>query len=159
VMDWAGWAIFGFAGTLALTGIMVGAQMAGRSRMSIPLLLGTAFTDDLGKARFSGFIFHLANGQFFAFFYVAAFALLDQSSWWLGALFGAFHGLVAMTVIVPAFLEINPRVASERSGPELVTALEPPGFLALNYGNETPIVSLVAHIIYGAILGAFITSG
>jgi hypothetical protein len=158
-MDWAGWAIFGFAATLALTAIMVGAQMAGRSRMSIPLLLGTALTGDLGKARFAGFVLHLANGQFFALFYVAAFALLDQSSVWLGALFGAFHGIVAMLVIVPAFLEINPRVASERSGPELTAVLEPPGLLALNYGDETPIVSLLAHIVYGAILGAFITSG
>jgi hypothetical protein len=157
-MDWAGWAIFGFAATLALTAIMVGAQMAGRTRMSIPLLLGTMFTGDLDRARFSGFIFHLLNGQFFALFYAAAFALLDESSWWLGALFGAFHGVVALLVIVPTFLEINPRVASERSGPALVTALEPPGLLALNYGDETPAVSLVAHVVYGAILGAFLTS-
>lgn len=158
-MDWAGWAVFGFAATLALTAIMVGAQMAGRTRMAIPLLLGTMFTGNLDRARFAGFIFHLANGQFFALFYAAAFALLEESSWWLGASFGAFHGAVALLVIVPAFLEINPRVASERSGPELVTALEPPGVLALNYGSETPVVSLLAHVVYGAILGAFITSG
>ncbi|HET9200605.1 MAG TPA: hypothetical protein VFO84_06485 [Dehalococcoidia bacterium] len=158
-MDWAGWAVFGFAATLALTAIMVGAQMAGRTRMSIPLLLGTMFTPDLERARFAGFLFHLANGQFFALFYAAAFALLDESSWWLGGLFGAFHGVVALLVIVPTFLEINPRVASDRSGPELTTTLEPPGLLALHYGVETPVVTMAAHIVYGAILGAFLTSG
>ena len=29
------------------------------------------------------------------------------------------------------------------------------GFLALNYGRRTPLVALLAHVIYGAILGAF----
>jgi hypothetical protein len=33
--------------------------------------------------------------------------------------------------------------------------LEPPGFLALNYGYETPVAVLIAHLAYGAILGAF----
>jgi hypothetical protein len=33
--------------------------------------------------------------------------------------------------------------------------LEPPGFLALNYGYQTPASVLVAHVAYGSILGAF----
>jgi hypothetical protein len=32
---------------------------------------------------------------------------------------------------------------------------EPPGFLALNYGRRTPISVLLAHLIYGAIIGTF----
>lgn len=48
---------------------------------------------------------------------------------------------------------------SERGGPRLDAVLEPPGPLALNYGRETPIVTLVAPIIYGASLGAFLTPG
>ena len=31
--------------------------------------------------------------------------------------------------------------------------IESPGFLMLNYGAGTPVVSLVAHILYGAIVG------
>jgi hypothetical protein len=31
--------------------------------------------------------------------------------------------------------------------------LEPPGLLALNYGAGTPVVTLVAHLVYGAVLG------
>ncbi|MBI4512523.1 MAG: hypothetical protein HY702_00295 [Gemmatimonadetes bacterium] len=34
-------------------------------------------------------------------------------------------------------------------------ALEPPGFLALNYGRQTPLLSLLAHVVYGAVLGGF----
>ena len=33
--------------------------------------------------------------------------------------------------------------------------LEPPGFLLLNYGRRTPLVMVVLHLIYGAIVGEF----
>ena len=33
--------------------------------------------------------------------------------------------------------------------------LEPPGFLLLNYERQTPLVTLVAHLAYGAIVGGF----
>jgi uncharacterized oligopeptide transporter (OPT) family protein len=33
--------------------------------------------------------------------------------------------------------------------------LEPPGLMALNYGRKTPILTVLAHVVYGAILGAF----
>jgi hypothetical protein len=52
---------------------------------------------------------------------------------------------------------VHPRMTTERAGPEIEARLEPPGPLALNYGRETPLVSLVAHVVYGGILGAFLT--
>jgi uncharacterized oligopeptide transporter (OPT) family protein len=48
-------------------------------------------------------------------------------------------------------------MATDRSGPDLHTVLEPPGLLALNYGRETPLVALVAHVTFGAILGTFLS--
>jgi heme A synthase len=87
-VDWAGWAVFGIAATVTLTGIMVAAQLAGFSRMDIPLMLGTLFTEQPDRARFLGFLVHLVNGQLFALVYAAAFSLLGRSGWWLGALFG-----------------------------------------------------------------------
>jgi len=36
-----------------------------------------------------------------------------------------------------------------------VTGLEPPGFFALNYGIGTPVAVLIAHLVYGAVLGGF----
>ena len=41
--------------------------------------------------------------------------------------------------------------------PTLDAVLEPPGLLALNYGRETPLVTLFAHVVYGAILGTFLS--
>jgi uncharacterized membrane protein YagU involved in acid resistance len=155
-MDWAGWATFGFGATVALTAVMVTAQLAGLSRMDIPMMLGTIFVEDPDRARVVGFLVHLVNGQIFAIFYAAAFALLNRATWWLGAVFGAFHGLAALTVIVPLVPGIHPRMASERAGPALDAVLEPPGVFTLNYGRETPLVALAAHILYGALLGTFL---
>ena len=157
-MDWAGWATFGFGATIALTALMVGAQLAGLTRMDIPMMLGTMFVEDSDRARVIGFFVHLVNGQIFALFYAAGFALLDRAAWWLGAIFGAFHGLAALTLIIPLLPGIHTRMASERAGPELDHVLEPPGLLALNYGRETPLVALGAHVIFGVILGIFLTS-
>jgi uncharacterized membrane protein YagU involved in acid resistance len=155
-MDWSGWAIFGFAATVALTGIIVGAQLAGLTRLDIPLMLGTFVVHDPDRARFFGFLIHLGMGQFFAIFYVAAFSDLGWATWWLGALFGGFHGVAALTLLVPLLPGIHPRMASERGSPELDAALEPPGLFALNYGTQTAWVTLVAHVVYGAILGLFL---
>jgi hypothetical protein len=44
-------------------------------------------------------------------------------------------------------------MASDRAGPTITVSLEPPGLLALNYGKQTPIVTLAAHVAYGALLG------
>jgi hypothetical protein len=155
-MDWAGWATFGFVATVLLTGILVGAQLAGLSRMDIPMMLGTVFVDDPDRARVVGTFIHLINGQVFAVLYTAAFALLGWATWWLGAIFGLIHGVAALTLILPALPGLHPRMASDRAGPDLHAVLEPPGPLAINYGIQTPVVTLVAHAVYGAILGGFL---
>jgi hypothetical protein len=155
-VDWAGWATFGFVATVILTGIMVAGQLLGFSRMDLPYILGTVFVEDPDRARVVGFLIHLVNGQVFALVYTSAFALIGTATWWLGALFGVIHGLAALTVIIPLLPGVHPRMASERSGPELHTVLEPPGPFGLNYGRETFLFTLVAHVAYGTLLGAFL---
>lgn len=152
-MDWQGWATFGFAATVALTAVLVGAQLAGLTRMDIPMMLGTVFVEDPDRARVVGFFIHLVNGQIFALFYASAFALIGDANWWLGASFGALHGLAALTLIVPLLPGIHPRMASERSGPAAKNVLEPPGLFGLNYGRQTALVTLLAHVLYGTFLG------
>jgi hypothetical protein len=155
-MDWAGWATFGFVGTVILTGIMVVGQLLGFSRMDLPFMLGTILVEDPDRARVVGFLIHLVNGQVFALLYTGAFALIGTASWWLGGLFGLAHGIAALAVIVPLLPGIHPRMASERSGPELRSVLEPPGPFGMNYGRETILFTLGAHVAYGALLGGFL---
>ena len=92
-MDWAGWAIFGLIATAVLTAVMVGAQMAGLSRLDVPLMLGTIVIADPDRARIAGFFIHLVNGQAFALGYAAVFAATEDATWWAGGLLGLLHGL------------------------------------------------------------------
>lgn len=158
-MDWSGWAVYGPVATVLLTAVMVGAQLAGLTRLDIPLMLGTVFTGDPDRGRFMGFFLHLVAGQLFALFYALAFTDLGRSEWWLGAMFGVAHSAVAGAVLVPLLASIHPRMATERAGPRTSTFLEPPGLMALNYGWSTPLVAMVAHAGYGAVLGLLVQSG
>jgi hypothetical protein len=49
-------------------------------------------------------------------------------------------------------------MASERAGPDSHAMLEPPGLFARNYGAATPLVTVAAHVVYGAVLGLFLGS-
>jgi hypothetical protein len=158
-MDWQGWSVFGLVATTGLTAVMISAQLMGRTRLDLALMLGTLTTEDPDRARVTGFVIHLAIGQVFALFYAAGFSALDRSDWWLGALFGLAHAAIALTVLVPLLPGVHPRMASDRAGPDSIAVLEPPGLLALNYGVATPLVAVGAHAVYGAVLGLFLGSG
>jgi hypothetical protein len=155
-MDWAGWALFGLIATTALTAVMIAAQLAGLTRLDLPLVLGTLVTADPDRARVAGFGIHLAVGQGFALGYAAVFALLHRATWWLGALLGLLHVAIALTVLLPLLPGVHPRMASHRAGPSSTAVLEPPGLFALNYGFQTPAVAVVAHLVYGGFLGLFL---
>jgi hypothetical protein len=156
-MDWAGWAVFGVLATALLTAVLIIAQLGGLTRMDLPLMLGTLFVPDPDRARVVGFFIHLANGQVFALVYAAAFALLGRAGPALGVGFGLLHAAVALTILIPLLPGVHPRMASERAGPQVVGAvLEPPGLFGRNYGRETAIVTAVAHVGYGALLGLLV---
>jgi hypothetical protein len=156
-MDWAGWALFGLLATTGLTALMITAQLGGLSRLDLPLILGATVTPDPDRARAAGFVIHLAAGQCFALGYAACFVLLGHATWWIGGLLGLLHGAVALTVILPMLVGVHPRMASNRAGPQSVAVLEPPGLVGLNYGAQTPLVTIAAHVAYGVALGALLT--
>ncbi|WBB68394.1 hypothetical protein [Micromonospora sp. WMMD812] len=158
-MDWVGWALFGLVATTALTAALVTAQLAGLTRLDFPLVLGTLVTEDPDRARVIGFVMHLGAGQGFALGYAATFALLHRATWWIGALLGAVHVGIALTVLLPLLPGVHPRMASPRAGLASAAVLEPPGVFALNYGNQTPAIVAVVHVLYGAVLGLLLRAG
>jgi hypothetical protein len=93
----------------------------------------------------------------FALAYGACFFVIGRSVWWLGAILGALHAVFISTVLVNVLLPIvHPRMATADTAANEVALLEPPGFLMLNYGRNTFLVTLAAHVAYGAILGAVV---
>lgn len=143
----------GLVATLVLTSIMTASQGLGFSRMSIPFVLGTMMTPDRDRAPILGFLAHILVGWVFAVGYGLVFTGLGRSGALLGAGLGLLHGLVVLVALMPLVPGLHPRMASEHRGPEPTRALEPPGFMALHYGRRTPVVALLAHVVYGGILG------
>ncbi|MDQ4071140.1 MAG: hypothetical protein M3203_16965 [Actinomycetota bacterium] len=143
----------GLLATVALTAVLILAQLGGLTRMDLPMMLGTLVVDDPDRARAVGFLIHLGIGQVFALGYALVFALVDRAGWLLGAGLGLLHALVALTVLVPLLPGIHPRMASTRAGPAAGPGLEPPGLLGLSYGRPTVLVAVVAHLAYGLALG------
>ena len=149
----------GFAGTLVLSTALAGATELRLTRMDLPFLLGTALTAERARARMLGYALHFAMGVAFALGYLALFEAVGRASWWLGALFGLFHGLFAGTVLVNVLLPaMHPRMGTPETAADQTPLLEPPGFLMLNYGRGTVLVTLLGHVVYGAIVGAFVAA-
>lgn len=154
-MSWPNWLLWGFAATVVLTTLMAGSQALGLTRMNIPYMLGTMFTSSRDRAKVYGVLFHLLNGWIFSLIYVAAFHATGLATWWFGAAVGVVHAAFVLAVALPLLPGMHPRMASEIRGPTVVRQLEPPGFLGRNYGVRTPLSVMLAHGVFGVILGLF----
>jgi hypothetical protein len=146
----------GVVGTIVLTTMLRAASELGMTRMDIPFLLGTAVTTDRSRAKAVGYVFHFMFGLIFASAYYTVFAVTHTSGIILGAALGLLHAVFAGTALVNVFLPaIHPRMGSGFDAAGTAPLLEPPGFMLVNYGRETPVVTVLAHIAYGAIVGGF----
>jgi hypothetical protein len=146
----------GAVGTILLTSGLRIAQEVGWTRMDIPLVLGTIFTDRRGRASVIGYVLHFGNGLLFALAYYAVFRAVGHAGWLFGAGLGFVHACLAggalLTVLLPA---VHPRMGTPWTDAEEAPLLEAPGFLLMNYGRRTLIWTLVGHVLYGAIVGGF----
>src|SRR5918994_6524020 len=148
----------GFVGTLVLTTGLRAATAMQLTRIDLPFLLGSALTADRTRAAALGYTLHFGFGLLFAGGYYLVFAAIDEASWWLGALLGVLHALFAGTALVNLLLPlVHPRMATPFTAANVSPLLEPPGFLLLNYGYSTPVVMVVVHLLYGAIVGEFVS--
>jgi hypothetical protein len=148
----------GLVGTLVLTSGLRAASELALTRMDLPFLLGTAFTENRVRAKAVGYGIHVAFGFLFAVGYWAIFEAIDESGWLVGAALGLVHGVFAATALVNVLLPlVHPRMATPLTAAGQSPLLEPPGFLMLNYGRATPAVTLAGHVAYGAIVGGFVS--
>lgn len=158
-MNIVSWVLWGFVATLVQSlaaGLFYG---LGLTRMSLPLLIGLMYTADRDRALIIGLVKHLLLGWGFSLIYIAVFQQLHQASWWMGAIMGLVQALFVLCVVMPALPAIHPRMAREHHGPTAARALEAPGFMALNYGVQTPLTVVVSHLLYGIVLGALYRPG
>jgi len=152
-VNWPGSPLAGFVGTLELTSLEASAQQLHLTCMSLPYLLGAMFTPSRDRAKVIGFFTHLVNGQIVALLYVAIFHAVGASGVLRGALMGIAHSAIVLLVVVPLLPVIHPRMATLHQGPTDLRRIEPPGPLGLYYGVTTPLMVLLAHVAFGAVVG------
>ena len=146
----------GLIGTLVLTTVLRAGSELRLTRIDLPFLLGTAVSTDRATAKAVGYALHFLFGLLFALAYYSVFATIGASGPLLGAALGLLHGLFASSALVNVLLPlVHPRLGSGFDSAKSAPVLEPPGFLLLNYGRQTPTLTLVAHVLYGALVGGF----
>jgi hypothetical protein len=146
----------GLIGTILLTSGLRVSQEVGLTRMDLPLLLGTIFTSDRSRANVIGYVVHFVNGLLFALVYAGIFAAVGRAGWEIGLGLGGAHALFAggglVTILLPA---VHPRMGTPWTDAEETPILEAPGFLMHNYGRATALLTVLMHLAYGTIVGAF----
>jgi hypothetical protein len=158
-VNWPQILLAGFAGTLVATTLEAGAQQLHLTRMSLPYLLGAMFTPSRDRAKVIGFFIHLVNGEILALLYMAIFHDVGASGALLGTALGLVHSAIVLLVVVPLLPSIHPRMATLHQGPTELRQIEPPGPLGLYYGVSTPLMVVVAHLAFGAVVGALYSPG
>jgi hypothetical protein len=150
----------GVIGTVVLNTILRAPGEVGLTRVDLPFLLGTAVTADRSRAKAIGYLAHFGFGLLFSFAYALVFLAIDRSGWLVGAVLGLVHGLFAGTALVNVLLPtVHPRMGKTWTDAGSSPFVEPPGFMMRNYGAGTPVVSVIAHVAYGAIVGGFAAWG
>jgi hypothetical protein len=146
----------GFAGTVVLTTALRAATELGWTRMDLPFLLGTALCTDRIAAKAVGYALHFVFGLSFASLYGVVFAITGASGVIFGALLGFVHALFAGAALVNVLLPlVHPRMGTGFESIDSAPLLEPPGFMLRNYGVQTPLATVVSHVLYGVIVGGF----
>lgn len=154
-MNWESWLLWGLVATVLQSTFSVLVQGLGLTRMNIPYLLGTMATHNRDRAKLYGFGMHIGAGWLFSLAYVLIFESLGAAGWWRGLTIGILHAFFVLTVVASILPGVHPRMASEQHGPDAQNMLEPPGFMALNYGVRTPVAIILSHAIFGVVLGVF----
>jgi hypothetical protein len=149
-------ALAGLVGGMVMSVMIVMMRVAGKTEMDMMYMQGTMFTAKRGPAMAIGAVTHLVvmSGIVLGSVYALLFTWLDISAgnaWWVGALFGVVHGILGglAMAMMPA---VHPRMGAADSGGAVT--LKPPGLFARNYGSATPPGMVMAHVIYGLVLGA-----
>jgi len=145
--------VWGAVATVAMTTILVSAQMAGLTRLSLPFLLGTIWTGHRRRATVTGYLFYVVGGWLMAALYAVVLEGAGRA-WWVGGLIGLLHGAAMVSVGLAILSQLHPRIATPSEGPSARYRLEPPGPFGLHYGRSTPVFTVLAQFVYGLVFAA-----
>ena len=131
--------VAGIAGALVMSGAMFLLRQSGID-VSFEALLGSMFATSLSPW-VTGFLIHLVVGAVMGFVYAFAFETVQKSGVMMGGGLGLAHGLMA-GLFMSGLPAMNP-IAPNGSAPGPF----------LNHLFLGPLVFLLLHLLYGAVVG------
>jgi hypothetical protein len=145
-ISWAGAIVWGILAAIAMTLFMMMGHSMGMTRMDLFDLLGSMVAPaHTSRSRGIGAMIHLMDGALLAIAWAFAAALVGwAANWASGLVWGVILALLAL-LMMSSIGAVHPAIRRAEE--------EDPGAAATNFGKMTPMGILVAHLIYGAVLG------
>ncbi len=149
----AGWAIFaGAIGAMAMLVVIYGGRAMGMTKMDLLRTLGT-MVQPKGSTNVVygiGLMMHLMMGAAFGLLHTGLLHAFDPTSTGaatgLGILIGAVHGMI-VTGGMPIMLRMGHPLVKDGT-------IDDPGPAMTGFGKMTPIGMVMAHVVYGIVVGA-----
>lgn len=127
----------GVLGTIAMTLFLLFPRWLNLGRVDVIRAVGTLVTKREDGAFGIGITMHLVSGIFWAFFYLGFMTLSRLPlNLMTGVVAGTVHGAIVMLLVCIAIMEHHPVRRFHERGP------------------MTGVMQLLAHILYGAIVGS-----
>lgn len=149
----AGWAVVaGLLGGLAFLAVVTMGLATGMTRMNFLEVLGTMLVPDAGTGTVyaTGLGVHLMASAGFGLahaglLHAIGVTSISQAAAWDLAL-GMAHGVVILALLPVVLTAMHPLVRKH--------AMDRPGVALAGFGKGTPIGSLMAHVVFGLVVGA-----
>lgn len=149
----AGSAFFaGVLGGLAFLVVVTMGRAIGMTRMNFLEVLGTMLAPNAksGTVYGLGLMAHLMASAAFGLLHAGLLHALDvtsvgQAAAWDLAI-GTVHGVIVLMVLPMILTAMHPLVRKQ--------AMEIPGVALTGFGRGTPVGSLMAHVVFGLVVGA-----
>ncbi len=114
-------------------------RFLGLGKIDVFLAVGSLITHKPDKAFHYGYLLHFISGIVFAYIYWGLINLLNiPFVWWTFAMLGFIHGMIVMLLVSIVVMEHHPIARFHERGP------------------MTGLAQLLAHILYGVIVGLIV---
>ncbi|HVQ20497.1 MAG TPA: DUF6789 family protein, partial [Terrimicrobiaceae bacterium] len=129
----------GILGTVAMSALLLLPRWLGMGKIDVIPAVGALITGRTENAFSIGYIVHFVSGIFFAYFYWAVLLLMKLPVvWWMFGMAGFIHGIVVMLLVCITVMEHHPISRYHERGP------------------MTGLAQLLAHIVYGVVVGVVV---
>jgi hypothetical protein len=126
-------------GTAAMSALLLLPRWLGIGKIDVIPAVGALITGKTENALSVGYVVHFTSGIIFAYIYWGLLLSMKLPAvWWTFGLAGSIHGIIVMLLVCIAVMEHHPIARYHERGP------------------MTGLAQLIAHIVYGIVVGLIV---